>query len=68
MDSKVDACKFDICTAFGIDDLETDTYTLFRMDALDQPTIPIRKEKAPITKSNLKDGELLTLKSNKDVA
>ncbi len=43
-------------------------YTLFKVDAFDEPTNPLRRLKQPLKKSNVTTGELLILKSEKDIS
>ena len=43
-------------------------YTLFKVDAFEEPTNPLRRLKQPLKKSNVTTGELLILKSEKDIS
>lgn len=43
-------------------------FTLFRVDAFDEPSLPLRRVKQPLKKSHVTTGDLLILKSEKDLA
>jgi len=47
--------------------LTADKYTLYRVDAFEEPTFPLRRLKAPLEKCNVSNGELLILKSDKEL-
>jgi hypothetical protein len=56
-------CKAQICSAFGV----TDSHTLYRVDAFEEPTYALRRLKIPLVKCNVSSGEMLCLKSDKEL-
>lgn len=43
-------------------------YTFYKVDAFEEPIMPIRRVKLPLKKSNVNTGDLLVLKSEKDLS
>lgn len=43
-------------------------YTFYKVDAFDEPIQPLRRVKLPLKKSNVSTGDLLVLKSEKDMS
>lgn len=56
--------KDQICKEFGID---SSKYTLYRVDAYEEPAFPIRRDKQEITKCYVNSGDLLILKGESDL-
>jgi|688.fasta_scaffold388539_1 hypothetical protein len=52
-----------MCSTFGIDL----AYTLYKVDAFEEPTYALRRLKIPLVKCNVSSGELLILKSDKQL-
>lgn len=53
-----------ICKEFGV---ETNKYTLYRVDAYEEPAFPLRRDKQEITKCYVNSGDLLILKGENDL-
>lgn len=53
--------KDQIAKEFGVDPSK---HTLYRIDHLEEPAFPLRREKAEITKCHVCSGDLLILKSD----
>ena len=69
----VEQCKYQICDEFGLfkgtnEDEIKKQYLLYRLDNFDDPTHPLRKEKATFEKNVVRFGEKLILKNSKDGA
>lgn len=47
--------------------VDPNKYTLYKVDAFEEPTNPLRRIKQPLKKSNVTTGDLLILKSEKDI-
>jgi hypothetical protein len=54
-----------VCKEFG--QLEESQHTLFRVDYLEEPVYPLRRENCELVKCNVSSGELLILKSNAEI-
>lgn len=68
-DISVQQAKEIICyDFFGEGQVQPTKYTLFRVDAFEEPTYPLRRLKATLKKSNVSTGDLLILKSEKDLS
>ena len=65
-DITVKDAKYQICKAFG-ESLEPDKQTLYRVDALEEPSFAVRRTGITFAKNNVTSGELLILKSNQDL-
>jgi len=53
---------------FGEGAVNPSKYTFFKVDAFDEPVMPLRRVKLPLKKSNVSTGDLLVLKSEKDLS
>ena len=53
---------------FGEGTVNPNKYTFYRVDAFDEPVMPLRRVKLPLRKSNVSTGDLLVLKSEKDLS
>lgn len=54
-----------ISEEFKIDETK---YTLFKVDALEEPTYPIRRLKQELSKCGVASGDLLVLKNDSDLS
>lgn len=64
LNETIGVCKKEICCAFGVEDHQN---TLYRVDAFEEPTYALRRLKASFSKSNVSSGDLLCLKSDKQL-
>jgi hypothetical protein len=53
------------CKEFG--DLDESKYTLYRVNYLEEPTFPLRRDNQELTKAHVSSGDLLILQCNSDV-
>jgi hypothetical protein len=53
---------------FGEGTVNPSKYTFYKVDAFEEPIMPIRRVKLPLGKSNVRTGDLLVLKSEKDMS
>lgn len=53
-----------MCKEFG---LESAKHTLYRMDHLEEPAFPLRREKQEITKCHVVSGDCLIIKSDENL-
>ena len=58
--------KVEICKAFD-ESLDPDKNTLYRVDAFEEPSYAVRRVNITFAKNNVNSGELLVLKSDKDL-
>ena len=54
-----------MCKEFGID---ASKHTLYRMDHLEEPAFPLRREKQEITKCYVVSGDVLIIKSDANIS
>ena len=69
-DINVKEAKVEICKAFSSADsadLSPEKFTLFRVDAFEEPSYAIRRLNSPFSKNNVSSGELLILRSDADM-
>jgi hypothetical protein len=53
---------------FGEGTVNPNKYTFYKVDAFEEPIQPLRRVKLPLKKSNVSTGDLLVLKSEKDLS
>lgn len=63
----VKEAKIEICRAFD-ESLEADKNTLYRVDAFEEPSYALRRVNVTFSKNNVSSGELLIMKSDKDLS
>jgi len=66
-DMTVKEAKLEICKAFG-EGIDADKQTLYRVDAFEEPSYPLRRVNVTFGKNNVSSGELLIMKSEKDLS
>lgn len=66
-DVTVKEAKAEICKAFDAT-LDAEKQVLYRVDAFEEPSYALRRVNASFSKNNVSSGELLVLKSDKDLA
>lgn len=68
-DLTVQQAKEIICHDFFSEGtVQSSKFTLYKVDAFEEPTYPLRRQKLPMKKSNVSTGDLLILKSEKDLS
>lgn len=65
-DTTVKEARAQICREFD-SALEPEKQTLYRVDAFEEPSYPLRRLNVTFGKNNVSSGELLILKSDKDL-
>ena len=63
VEASVQECKDAMCSVFGIEQC----FTLYRVDAFLEPTYALRRLKIPLVKLKVSSGDLLVLKSDKQL-
>lgn len=63
VEASIQECKDVMCSAFGVDG----AHTLYKVDAFEEPSYALRRVKIPLIKCNVSSGELLILKSDKQL-
>lgn len=66
-DITIKDAKIEICKAFDAE-LKPEKLTLYRVDAFEEPRIPLRRVNIAFSKQNVSSGELLILKSDQDLS
>lgn len=65
-DISVKEAKSEICKAFSAE-MDSEKHTLYRVDAFDEPSFAVRRVGVTFNKNNVSSGDLLVLKSDKDL-
>ena len=66
-DINVKEAKVEICKAFD-ESLDPEKNTLHRVDAFEEPSYALRRTNVTFAKNNVSSGELLIMKSDKDLS
>jgi len=66
-DITVQDAKVEVCKDFD-PEMDPSKFTLYRIDALEEPSFPLRRLKAPLSKNNVDNGDILILKSNEELS
>jgi hypothetical protein len=67
-DITVQEARDKMCAEFGTgDDFKPEKFTVYRVDAFEEPKFPVRRINQQLTKCSVQTGDLLILKSDKDI-